>query len=139
MPDNKTKFINLKEAAALSGYVPDYVGQLIRDGKIIGKQVYSNTTWMTTEESVKNYLQKRQGAKDTTLFKGTIAEVICKFNNGTFPEYKLMRIFKAVLWFIIFLSIIFFFVLFYIFSVNFEKSINQKVIEKSKLNYELFK
>lgn len=113
MSNNKTKFINLKEAAAISGYAPDYVGQLIRDGKIIGQQVYSNIAWVTTEESIKNYLQKRRRVKEGVLFKGIIAEIICKFNNGTFPEYKLMKGFKIVLWFIIFLSIIFFFVLYF--------------------------
>ena len=121
----------------ISGYAPDYVGQLIRSGKIIGKKVYSNTAWLTTEAAVKNYLQKRPGAKEAILFKGMRAGVIGKFNNGTFPEYKLMRVFRVILWFIIFLFIIFFFILFYIFSVNFEKNVNQKVIEKSK--YELFR
>ena len=47
--------ITLKEAAAISGYSADYVGQLIRSGKIPGKQVYTNITWMTTAEAVLSY------------------------------------------------------------------------------------
>lgn len=139
MSNNKAKYISLKEAATLSGYAPDYIGQLIRDGKIIGKQVYSNPAWVTTEEAIKNYLQKRREPKDTAWVKGAGSAIIGKIHNGTFPEYKVMRIFSTGLWFIIFWSVIFFFVLFYIFSVNFEKSVNQKIIEKSNLNYELLK
>jgi hypothetical protein len=54
MGDDK-KLINLKEAAKISGYSADYIGQLIRAGKISGKQVYCNIAWMTTAEAVLNY------------------------------------------------------------------------------------
>jgi hypothetical protein len=47
----------LKEAASLSKYSSDYIGQLIRAGKIEGQQVYSNIAWVTTEEAVKNYTE----------------------------------------------------------------------------------
>ena len=53
---SKEKFISLKEAAELSGYSPDYVGQLIRRGKLPGKQVFSNVSWMTTEEAILEYI-----------------------------------------------------------------------------------
>jgi hypothetical protein len=49
--------INLKEASAISGYSADYVGQLIRQGKIPGKQVACNVQWMTTKEAVLGYKQ----------------------------------------------------------------------------------
>lgn len=49
------KLISLKEASELSGYSSDYIGQLIRSGKIFGEQIYSNVVWMTTEEDVLNY------------------------------------------------------------------------------------
>lgn len=52
-------YITLKEAAELSSYSPDYVGQLIRAGKIEGKQVYSNIAWVTTEESLRAYMEQR--------------------------------------------------------------------------------
>jgi hypothetical protein len=52
------KYISLKEAAEISGYAPDYVGQLIRSGKIPGKQVYTNISWMTTEAAVLGYKNK---------------------------------------------------------------------------------
>lgn len=47
--------INLKEAAQISGYSSDYIGQLIRQGKIFGEQVYINVAWMTTAEEVLKY------------------------------------------------------------------------------------
>ncbi len=52
------KFISLKEAAQLSGYSADYVGQLIRSGKLPGKQVFSNVAWMTTEAALNEYMNK---------------------------------------------------------------------------------
>lgn len=58
------KFISLKEAAEISGYAPDYVGQLIRAGKITGKQVYTNVSWMTTKEAVLGYKNKSAQSDD---------------------------------------------------------------------------
>ena len=52
-------FITLKEAAEIANYTPDYVGQLIRAGKIKGEQVYSSVAWVTTEDEVKAYLQDK--------------------------------------------------------------------------------
>ena len=53
-------YITLKEAAVLSGYSSDYVGQLIRADKIRGTQVYSGVAWMTTEAELKAYLSNKQ-------------------------------------------------------------------------------
>ena len=61
MTDNSKKYISLKEAAKLSGYSSDYVGQLIRSGKLEGKQVFSNVAWMTTEDAIKRYLTRQSG------------------------------------------------------------------------------
>lgn len=52
-------FITLKEAAKIGNYTPDYVGQLIRAGKIKGEQVYSQTAWVTTEEELHAYMQDK--------------------------------------------------------------------------------
>lgn len=53
-----SKLISLKEAAKLSGYSADYIGQLIRAGKLPGKQVYCNVAWMTTAEAIEAYQNK---------------------------------------------------------------------------------
>ena len=63
----KEKMITLKEAAKISGYSPDYIGQLIRSGKIPGKQVYFNIAWMTTAEAVLSYKQRKQEKLKLTL------------------------------------------------------------------------
>lgn len=63
--------ISLKEAAKLSGYSSDYIGQLIRSGKIPGKQVYCNLAWMTTAEAVLEY-KKNGKQKDKSGVKETL-------------------------------------------------------------------
>ncbi len=55
-------YITLKEASELFGYSPDYIGQLIRKGKIEGKQVYANVAWMTTINTLEEYLARERGA-----------------------------------------------------------------------------
>lgn len=63
-------YITLKEASEIFGYSPDYIGQLIRKGKIEGKQVYANVAWMTTSDSLEKYLEREKGAsneKDNAL------------------------------------------------------------------------
>ena|SRR6185503_13135100 len=59
MTNDPKKLISLKEAARISGYSSDYVGQLIRSGKLEGKQVFSNVAWMTTEDAIQNYLRRQ--------------------------------------------------------------------------------
>lgn len=54
--DNKDGYLTLKEAGEEFGYSADYVGQLIRRGKIEGKQVYANVVWMTTREAMEDYI-----------------------------------------------------------------------------------
>lgn len=52
-------YITLKEAAEIANYTPDYVGQLIRGGKIKGEQVYANVAWVTTHGEVEAYLKDK--------------------------------------------------------------------------------
>jgi hypothetical protein len=83
-PNNSGKFITLKEAAKISGYAPDYLGQLIRKGKLKGKRVFLNEAWVTTEEDVRTYLasdgkNKHYSATaffETNKFKQTIRIVL---------------------------------------------------------------
>jgi predicted HTH domain antitoxin len=67
---DKNKLISLKEAAKITGYSSDYIGQLIRSGKIPGKQVYANIQWMTSADAIKDYRKKSDNKKnDNTLDK----------------------------------------------------------------------
>ncbi len=61
--------ISLKEASKISGYSSDYIGQLIREGKISGKQVYSNVQWMTSAKEVLNYKNIKKQKKSGILAK----------------------------------------------------------------------
>lgn len=62
------KIISLKEAAENSGYHPDYLGSLIRNGKLEGKKIGRN--WFTTEKAVKEFIvsQKFTPLKDFIFF-----------------------------------------------------------------------
>lgn len=74
-------FITLKEAAELSNYSSDYIGQLIRAGKIEGEQVYSNVAWVTTEESVRAYmLAKEKGSYSPKNEESNLSEVAQSFS-----------------------------------------------------------
>ena len=73
-----TEYITLKEAGEISGYSPDYIGQLIRRGKLEGKQVYANVAWVTTKNALEGYLRdKGKGGrelKDTSPGDETVHE-----------------------------------------------------------------
>lgn len=58
------EYISLKEAAKISGYTADYLGQLIRGGKLPGKQVFSNVAWVTTEDAVYEYVRNGRKSED---------------------------------------------------------------------------
>jgi hypothetical protein len=59
MSKKDSNYISLKEAAELSGYSADYVGQLIREGKVHGKQIFSNVAWVTTEAAIREYVEQK--------------------------------------------------------------------------------
>ena len=50
---NQTKYISSKRAAALTGYARDYIGQLIRQGKLDAQRV--GRAWYVSEVSIKTH------------------------------------------------------------------------------------
>ena len=85
------KYISLKEAAAMSGYSADYIGQLIRGGKLEGKQVFSNVSWVTTEDAIHEYLQKNK--------KGDVPETFLdRVRNRIISSDALRYAYTAVSW-----------------------------------------
>jgi len=56
--NNNIKYISLKKASHVSGYSPDYIGFLIRNGKLSGKKVYQNISWRISLVSTIKYLKK---------------------------------------------------------------------------------
>ena len=65
----KNKYISLKEAAKLSGYAPDYIGYLLRKGKIKGKAVSLRKAWFTTAEAIAKYQVKKKRKKKPRILK----------------------------------------------------------------------
>ena len=94
------KYITLKEAARMSGYSADYLGQLIRQGKIYGKKVYLNVAWMTTEEEINRYLQQRKHQEINQKAKNRLREHYLRFSYKiktlSFPPMHILV--KSFIW-----------------------------------------
>ena len=123
MEKNKEKWISLKEAAKISGYSPDYIGEMIRKGKIPGKQVYYNIAWMTTAEALLGYKQreKKKGERKSS-FKDNISSALSEIKQKILWEIRTLKLFaktfKYILPIIIILVLSFSMLLFYIFSIG---------------------
>ncbi len=111
-------YITLRQAAELSGYSPDYIGQLIRKGKISGKQVYSNPVWMTTESEVLEYLHENRGS--TSSGGSYLSYATKSIKTRLRSEFELVKLYKGILYTVMGVSVVFSLFLFYVFSVNFD-------------------
>lgn len=92
-------YITLKEASELFGYSPDYIGQLIRKGKIEGKQVYASVAWVTTKETLEDYLareKKGMGSEDTTR-REEIMKLLTSPRSATLLEWVLRALIPVLL------------------------------------------
>lgn len=133
MVSAKQEYISLREAAKLSGYTSDYVGQLIRSGKLPGKQVFSHVEWMTTEEALQEYTQKKRGSgKNQQTWKESVSAAIKALSARIRCEMEMPKLLTKVTYVIVALSLCFFLLLFYIFSTSLEREINQKAIERAE-------
>lgn len=103
MPKNDPQFdgyITLKEAAKISGYSADYIGQLIRKGKIHGRQVYTNIAWVTTEEDLRAYLSGEKSPAENEGTEPAPSEKPLELSQG------LLAAFRVMLWVFLALSIL---------------------------------
>ena len=73
------EFISLKDASGISGYTPDYIGGLIRTGKLTGRKVYTRVSWQVSEKSIKEYQRFKKCQK-------TSAPEILGFNFNNFKN-----------------------------------------------------
>ena len=119
------KYITLKEASEISGYAPDYIGQLIRNGKVSGKQVYSNIAWVTTEEAIGEYLKNSKSNKKNSALKKSKINIL--FFKNPSDIYKIFL--YAALVFLITFSLI----LFYVFVIGIDKSIEKRSLDKIEI------
>jgi hypothetical protein len=130
MKENKEKLISLKEAAEISGYAPDYIGQLIRKGKIPGKQVYHNVAWMTTEEAIREYVKGNSLNESGTELKGSIRERARKLRFAYFSENQTMKLAQFAMYFILAILVASLIFLLYVFAANLEKKVNQDSVRR---------
>ena len=56
MEQNQPKLISLRDAAKMTPYSQEYLGLLVRKGKLFGEKIGGKI--YTTEDALKNYLQK---------------------------------------------------------------------------------
>ena len=115
---NKTKYISLKEAAEISGYTPDYLGQLIRKGKLHGKQIYLNVAWVTTEDALRGYLDKNKSIAGKGVSKLTFKEKIRRWMVAHSSNEQVIRMAQRVIYVVIAVLILFCLFLAYAFLVN---------------------
>lgn len=112
--------ITLKEASKLSGYSPDYIGQLIRQGKLPGKQVYSSVSWVTTEDAILSYMEssKQGGVQKELVPTGVLVWGI--------DEWSRLYIYvgRAIAGILIVVALFFF----YIFSVSADQYITSRTV-----------
>lgn len=98
------QYITLKEAAQISGYSPDYLGQLIRKGKLAGKQVYLNVAWVTTEKALKEYLENNRvngGKAEQMTFRNKVRRWFAAHGSGEEVIRLARRVIYVVLAFLV--------------------------------------
>lgn len=123
----KDKYISLKEAARISGYSSDYIGQLIRSGKIWGKPVYTNIAWRTTAEEVLSYKhkKKKKEKKAGSALEDKFRLWVVKTKHLFSREIKVLKLFVETFRFavplIIILILSFSLLIGYFFSLSFDR------------------
>jgi hypothetical protein len=123
MKGKNEDYISLKEAAEITGYSSDYVGQLIRSGKLPGKQIFTNVSWVTTREALLEYHRKdKKGKMAQAIETPTITEKLLS-------PHGLLKMYSFVGWLAVFLLTICFFFLVYMVSVSIDHRINANYLE----------
>lgn len=114
---DRARYLTLKEAAALTDYTPDYIGQLIRAGKIEGFQVYTNVSWVTTEAAIRSYLASK-GKQDRAA-----ADEHPWYRN---PHFY----FESALYLMIVCLVCLLLFLLYVFAVTADKALNDASLKE---------
>lgn len=132
-------YITLKEASERFGYAPDYIGQLIRKGKIEGKQVYANVAWVTTEEAMEAYKteaeEKRATKAETPSPKFSFAVFVSELSAKLFSP-RMTQVFTFFLGLVAILLVLALIVAFYLISVSFDRSLSDRATERLEISEE---
>jgi hypothetical protein len=130
------KYISLREASKISGYSPDYVGYLIRTGKIPGRMVYTGVSWQTTKEAILAYKNRQQRKKGKMTLKEKMGEGLNSLKSRLEFEFNLLKMFfKEFKVLLLFLFLLIFFITSisaWFLSSKLEKKIEVKEIEKTE-------
>ncbi len=134
MVTKKKKYISLKQASKISGYSADYIGYLIRTGKIEGRPVFTNIAWQTTPEAILAYKNKEHHSKKRNKSKYFFTAVILwlkDLKTAISREVKIIFLFfKYFKKFLIIFSLIvalFIVVGIFIFQKNYHSNLNNKI------------
>ena len=134
--NSDSEYISLKEASKISGYSPDYIGYLIRTGKIPGRMVYTGVSWQTTREAILAYKNRQQRKKGKTTFKEKVSESLSSFKRRAGFELNLLKMFlkefKALLILLFLLFFLFSSISAWFLSSKLEKKTEVKEIEKKE-------
>jgi len=60
------KKLTLKQASRISGYSPDYIGQLLRTEKLKGKRIKTQVSWLVEKQNIENYRDGREERQSNT-------------------------------------------------------------------------
>ena len=123
------KYISLKQAAEISGYSSDYIGQLIRKGKLPGKQVYHAVAWTTTEEALQEYLKRERARKGKTDLSQKAVEQFRLARIKFLESPQWIRAVRLIVYVILILLVVFLMLLIHLFFVGFEHKLDQRAIE----------
>ncbi len=97
----KPKYISLKKAAEISNYSADYIGHLIREGKISGRPVYTNITWQTTAEEILNYKNRGRKEKEKAGVKKSFFSKLLNIQEVLIREIKIIKVFLKTFKFVL--------------------------------------
>ncbi len=124
--------ISLKDAAKESGYSADYIGQLIRAGKIPGKQVYTNISWMTTAEAVIDYKNTSKANQKNPGVGGKMLRSRRKLMMEIGIIKLVFQNFKSAIPLIVIIFIIFTALVYSVFYFSMNKNIENKAVNTSE-------
>ncbi len=138
----KPKYISLKKAAEISNYSADYIGHLIREGKISGRPVYTNITWQTTAEEILNYKNRGSKEKEKVGAKRSFFSKLFNIQEVLIREIKIIKVFlktfKFVLPLISILILTFSLAIGFVFSNQFESAMpwqsTEEISTQQKIN-----
>jgi hypothetical protein len=111
------EYLSLKEASELTGYSSDYVGQLIRSGKIEGKQVYSHVSWVTTKDALDAYMNKNGKVPRTPVKHGD-------------PYARVTKLLSVMTKTVLVASVCLVLFLGYVLAVAVDRSIEERAVER---------